>query len=199
MGSAQAPPRKCHPPPPPTSDLLTSPASSPGLGGGSSDGGLPPADRDQAKAPPTDTSPPGVPQLRICEQPELSWVASPAKLLTRGLLWGCGCGWTRGRAGVRAQAFLWRKRPVRSCRDFPTAPPWGQPEPLAHIGQDGPSTSRPATQLLLQSGYTDSTPTPLGKVPPQAKVTAFTLPGPVVLGQSTPTLGASQSSFPGLG
>ena len=28
---------------------------------------------------------------------------------------------------------------------------------------------------------------------------AFTLPGPVILGQSTPTLGASQSLFPGLG
>lgn len=42
-------------------------------------------------------------------------------------------------------------------------------------------------------------PHPPGKLPPQAKVTAFTLPGPVVLGQSTPTLAASQASFPALG
>lgn len=41
----------------------------------------------------------------VQDQPELSSVTTP-KLLTRGLLWGCGCGWARDRAGVRAQGFL---------------------------------------------------------------------------------------------
>lgn len=197
VDSARALPRKCHPPVPPTSAILTSPASSPGLGGGSSDGRLLPADRDQAKAPPTDICPQGIPSSGSARAELGHYSKTTHQGTAVGLrLWvGQGQSWGQG-SGLPVE-----KEASEACGGFPTAPPWGQPEAQCTHRAGGALNSRPwPPQLLLQScRHRTPPPPPLGKMPPQAKATAFTLPGSVVLGQSTPTLGASQSSFPGLG
>lgn len=93
------------------------------------------------------------PALRVSpvqDQPELSSVTTP-KLLTRGLLWGCGRGWARGRAGVRAQAFLWRKRPVRLVGVSQQPHPGTSQRLSAHTGQEGPSTPGPGHPSCFSS------------------------------------------------
>lgn len=92
--------------------------------------------------------PPGNPQPRICELPELSWGHPTPKLLTRELLQGSGCGWARGRAGVRAWAFLWKKR-ARVERSSLTAPARAS-QSLSHRGKAGSALPNPATQPFLQ-------------------------------------------------